>query len=119
MLAGSDSVSSQNRSPVIIVSLLEELIYRDGLRTALAGRDDASLEPLLRFLMKNLCNPRYTKLLVEIVNIILEMYGGVIAQSSLLEELMRKISDKVQEEVRLEQDLQEVMGIFELISSYA
>lgn len=69
--------------------------------------------------MKHLPNPRYTKLLVEIVNVVLEMYGGVIAQSSLLEDLMRKISDKVQEELRLEHDLQEIMGIFELISSHA
>jgi len=51
--------------------MLEELINREGLRIALAGRDDVSLEPIVKFIMKNIINPNYTELLVDVTNVIL------------------------------------------------
>jgi len=51
--------------------MLEELINREGLRIALAGRDDVSLEPIAKFIMKNIINPNYTELLVDVTNVIL------------------------------------------------
>jgi U3 small nucleolar RNA-associated protein 15 len=37
---------------VVITSLIQELIDRDGLKIALSGRDETTLEPILRFLTK-------------------------------------------------------------------
>jgi len=54
--------------------MLEELINREGLRIALAGRDDVSLEPIVKFIMKNIINPNYTELLVNVTNVILGKY---------------------------------------------
>ena len=51
--------------------MLEELINREGLRIALAGRDDVSLEPIVKFIMRNIINPNYTELLVNVTNVIL------------------------------------------------
>jgi len=51
--------------------MLEELINREGLRIALSGRDDVSLEPITKFIMKNIINPNYTELLVDVTNVIL------------------------------------------------
>lgn len=36
-------------NPVVVITLLEELIRRSGLTIALSGRDEKSLEPLLSF----------------------------------------------------------------------
>ena len=64
----------QNLPPVIIISLLDELILRDGLLSALSRRDDTSLEPILRFLAKHVLNPRYSGLLIDVVHVVL---GGL------------------------------------------
>ena len=34
------------------MSLVQELVHRDGLKIALSGRDEMALEPVLRFLTK-------------------------------------------------------------------
>ena len=39
-------------NPVVVITLLEELIRRSGLTIALSGRDEKSLEPLLAFTSK-------------------------------------------------------------------
>lgn len=51
--------SRQDIPPTTSFSLITELIHRDGLRTALSGRDDVSLEPILRFLIRNVTDTRF------------------------------------------------------------
>lgn len=53
------------------VSLIEELVHRDGLRIALKGRDEHTLYPILNFLDKNMLNPRYSVILVSVFEMIL------------------------------------------------
>lgn len=52
-------VQRQDLEPQVIVALLLELIHRNGLRIALSGRDDVGLEPILKFLLKHISDPRY------------------------------------------------------------
>jgi U3 small nucleolar RNA-associated protein 15 len=54
------------RDPVVVASMLEELVARRGLRTAVAGRDEAGAEPLLSFLVKHVADPRYASLLLDV-----------------------------------------------------
>jgi U3 small nucleolar RNA-associated protein 15 len=63
--------SSKTYNTAVVISMLEELINREGLRIALSGRDDVSLEPITKFIMKNIINPNYTELLVDVTNVIL------------------------------------------------
>lgn len=46
--------------------MLQELIQRDALRIAISGRDDASLQPLVRFLIRWINDPKYTSLLCDV-----------------------------------------------------
>ena len=57
--------------PIVTISLIEELIHRDGLRIALSGRDETTLEPILVFLIKHLTNPRYAITLLQMGDMIL------------------------------------------------
>lgn len=54
------------QTPVVVAAVLQELIHRDGLKQAITGRDDVSLEPLMRFLIRNIHHPRFTNLLVDV-----------------------------------------------------
>lgn len=57
-----------SHDPIVISSLLEELIARDGLLIATGGRTEESLEPLLAFLVKYVAEPRFASLLLDVAN---------------------------------------------------
>ncbi|KNC99269.1 snoRNA-binding rRNA-processing protein UTP15 [Spizellomyces punctatus DAOM BR117] len=114
-----DASLSGNHRSVIVISVLEELRHRGGLRAALGGRDDKSLEPVLRFIMKHISNPRYSNFLIDIANIILDMYEGVLGQAPLIDELIARIRKKVAQEIQLQERLNEVMGFMMTLLSAA
>lgn len=66
-----DEVLKRPFNPVVIVSMLDELVHRDGVRSALANRDENTLEPLLVFLHKYISNPKYSSRLIDVSNILL------------------------------------------------
>lgn len=55
-----------SQQPMVVAAVLQELIHRDGLKIAITGRDDVSLEPLMQFLIRNIHHPRFTNLLVDV-----------------------------------------------------
>jgi len=65
------SAALEMKTSVITVSLLEELDARGALQVALSGRNEDTLAPLLEFLMKNITNPQYSALLINITNSVL------------------------------------------------
>ena len=42
----------RRKSPEIVVSVMQELVRRGGIKSAVAGRDGSSLQILLRFIQK-------------------------------------------------------------------
>ncbi|KAJ1560783.1 snoRNA-binding rRNA-processing protein [Nowakowskiella sp. JEL0078] len=107
--------NSAKKSPLIVIALIEELIHRDGLRIALGGRDDLSLEPLARFLVLHINNPRYSKLLVNVANLVLDMYWDVIGKSTIIDELFSKMRSNVDLELKAQKSLVEVLGMLETL----
>ena len=65
--------NTQQVPPTTTFSLIQELIHRDGLRIALAGRDDVLLEPILRLLIKNVADPRFGEMTCDIGKILIGM----------------------------------------------
>ncbi|KAJ3299413.1 snoRNA-binding rRNA-processing protein [Borealophlyctis nickersoniae] len=112
-----DAAIMGGAGPVIVVSLLEELIHRNGLRIAVGGRDDRGLEPVTQFLWKYISHPRYTTLLIDVANVVLDLYANVAGQSPIIAETMHKLREKVLQEIRLQERLQEVLGLMDAIFS--
>jgi hypothetical protein len=54
-----------------VVSLIEELQRRNGLKKALIGREDISLRPILQFLYDYLLHPHYHSSLFPVVTLVL------------------------------------------------
>lgn len=63
--------------PATTVALIQELLYRDGLRSALAGRDDVLLEPILRFLLKYITDPRFGNTVCDVASLIIGVYHNL------------------------------------------
>ena len=85
------------------------------LQVALAGRNEETLAPLLEFLMKNVNNPHYSHLLVDLTNRVLDMYTPILGQSEVIDELFVKLRAKIASEVKLQKELQALTGMISLI----
>jgi len=109
----------KSRQPPLVASLLEELQNRNGLEAALAGRDDAALEPLLAFLVRFVTNPRFAPVLIQVCEVVLNLYAGQLGQSVMVDELFVKLSQQLREEVRLQKELVKVSGTLDLVLSAA
>ncbi len=109
----------REKHPLHVVSVLEELMQREALRNALAGRDDRELQGILAFTTKHISNPHYAATLVETASIIIDLYGSVCGQSSLTDELVVKLKHQVAAEIRLQEDVVKVLGTAQLLAAAA
>lgn len=116
-----DAALRKGVAPSVTFGLILELIHRsprggaEGLRRAIQGRDDVTLEPLLRFLLKHAANPQYVTLVCDTLNVIVDIYASVIGQSPLIDDLFGRIWAKVSDELRLQRELMQVRGSLEMI----
>jgi U3 small nucleolar RNA-associated protein 15 len=103
------------RQPLIVISMLEELSHRQAISIALTGRNEVTLEPILKFLSKYLCVPNYTPVLMEVCGIIIDMYTKIIGQSITVDELFKKLESTIRKEVTLQQKLLCMVGCLDTI----
>ncbi|KAI0638181.1 WD40 repeat-like protein [Trametes polyzona] len=117
--AALDSVLRKNVPPTTAFSLIQELIHRDGLRTALAGRDDVLLEPVLRLLLKHVTDPRFGEMVCDVANVVIEMYTPVLGQSPLIDTLFVRLRKKVTAEIRFQKELVKAKGALDMLLASA
>jgi len=105
----------KTRNPLVIVTVLEELSRRNGLVTALSGRDEASLEPLLSFAAKFISNPRFCHLIIKVSHTILDLYASVLGHSDAIDELFNKLQKHVRCEVAFQHSIMAVLGMLDAV----
>jgi len=96
---------------LVVMTVLEELYRRNGLRIALHGRTDAELLPTLRFIERNILDPRYSATLTDVMEVILEIYAGVLSQSPKVEQYLTSILQKVRRQLRFLREMALVEGM--------
>ncbi|RWS13740.1 U3 small nucleolar RNA-associated protein 15-like protein [Dinothrombium tinctorium] len=96
--------------PEKVVSLMQELIRRSALRSALAGRNDSHLMPLCEFLCKNLRDPKFTRILVDVALILTEIYTPYINRSKEMRECFSKLNKIVNMELAVMQQMMCISG---------
>jgi U3 small nucleolar RNA-associated protein 15 len=117
--AALDSALSSNLPPTTIVTLIEELTFRDGLLIALSGRDEVSLEAILNFIHRYISNPRYTCLLSKVLDLIMDSYTPLILKCPVLYEIFRKIRRKTRTELELQKEMHNLMGLMDMILGFS
>ncbi|RIB22952.1 WD40-repeat-containing domain protein [Gigaspora rosea] len=111
-----DAALRNGTQAILTISLLQELIRRDALRQAIVGRDDLSLEPLVKFLIRWINEPRYTSILVDVGNVIIDVYSSVIYKSPLIEKLIVNLHSKVKTEMNLQKEIAKIIGSLEMVA---
>jgi U3 small nucleolar RNA-associated protein 15 len=102
---------------VVVVSLIYELVLRGGLRTALGGRDDLSLEPLLAFVCKHITNPRYAAPLADVASLLFDLYGAVLGQSPVVDQMFVRLRRALTAELKLQRQLSALQGQVTLLAA--
>lgn len=94
-----------NRTPEVTVALMHELLKRNGLVQAFANRTQDSLARLVTFFNKYVSDSRFTRILLDIINVFIDVVEPTFMSLSpdvqrLLVELNRRLS--VEEELTCE-----------------
>lgn len=105
-----------NKTPHVTVTLLQELIRRKGLENALMSREDKSIAVLLRFLLRNIGDYRFTSTLIDVSNILLDTYEKRLDSASIeVLELLKKLAKRIKEEEELTLELASLGGAIRMI----
>ena len=81
------------------VTLLTALRHRSALRTALSGRDELTLQPILKWVCTHITDPRYVPLCVDIGTCLLDLYAADMGQSAAVNGLRTRLHQVVKREV--------------------
>ncbi|KAM8961750.1 U3 small nucleolar RNA-associated protein 15 homolog [Pelodytes ibericus] len=103
------------QKPEITVAVMNELKRRGTLKNALAGRDEKQLSLLLTFLLKNLVEPRFAPILVNVAEQIIDIYSPVFGQSPIIDKLFLRLKDLLDNEIDFQEELLEVLGMMDTL----
>lgn len=99
------------------LTLLTALRHRSALRTALKGRDEVTLLPILKWLNKAINDPRCVKLTTDIALIVLDLYAEHMGQSPEVDQLVRILHSKVRKGVDVSLSAWSTLGMIEMLSA--
>lgn len=100
----------------ITITVMNELKKRGKIRVALYGRDEISLLPILQWCVKNLDDVKSFNIICDYIGVILEMYGSLIDQCVVLEEIFTNLSRKINTEIKKCKEANEIGGMLELLT---
>lgn len=107
----------RTKSPEVTISVIQELIRRQALKSSLAGRDEKSVCTILKFLMKNLCDQRYVATVLDVVEMMLDLYEDHISSNRSLHDIFAQIRSTLTAEHELAVSALELMGTLDVIMS--
>lgn len=105
----------ENKSPDIIVSILEEFIRRHVLTIPLSGRNEVTLKPILLFLLKYIDHPNYMQTLISVSNVVLDIYAPMIGKSPQIDQIFLKLQKKIKKETEYQTKLFGLVGVLDLL----
>lgn len=107
------------RQPQAVIAVIEELGKRCGLTIALSNRDEESLDAILSFTTRFIDNPQYTSHLIGVAHILCDIYGSLLGQSAVVDELFAKLRAKVAMECAVQKMLLRLVGQIDYVMNTA
>jgi U3 small nucleolar RNA-associated protein 15 len=101
------------------LSLLTALRHRSALRTALSHRDEITLQPILRWLIKNISDYRITRLTTDVALVVLDLYADQLGRSEEIDALVDNLMTRVRVTVEASQIAWSVQGMVDMLTASA
>ncbi|XP_061477016.1 U3 small nucleolar RNA-associated protein 15 homolog [Rhineura floridana] len=105
----------RSKSPEVTVAVIQELNRRGTLKNALAGRDEKQLSVLLSFLISHVTEARFAPVLINVAEMIIDIYMHVVGQSSVIDQQFLKLQNLIEKEIDLQEELLEVLGMMDAL----
>ncbi|KAI1332577.1 WD40 repeat-like protein [Xylariaceae sp. FL0255] len=67
--------STKDHGPLTVLTVLMALRHRSALRDALEGRDEVSVQPVLRWVQMHIVDPRYVSICADVATHLLDLYS--------------------------------------------
>jgi U3 small nucleolar RNA-associated protein 15 len=87
------------------------------MRSALQGRDEATLQPILKWITKFVADPRYVNTVVGVAVLVVDLYSAQVGQSSEIDDLINRLHDRVRREVERAQQACQTDGMLHMLMS--
>jgi U3 small nucleolar RNA-associated protein 15 len=100
-------------SPLEALTLFAALRHRGALREALEGRDEVTVQPVLRWAARHVVHPQYSGVCIDIAMQLLELYGAYADDSAELADGFRILRARVMREVENAQMACQTSGMIE------
>ena len=107
----------KTKNEMVIASFFSEMIQRNDIEKCLSGYNEKTIQPLLLFLINNICNPHISHICVITSNCVLNLYGKLIGISKRFDDLVSQLSNKIKEEIEIQKNLRKLQGIIETFNS--
>ncbi|KAH6690586.1 WD40-repeat-containing domain protein [Plectosphaerella plurivora] len=85
--------------PIEVLTLLLALRHRSAMRSAMEGRDERSVQPILRWVAAHIVDPRYVSVCVEAGIHLIELYAEYAGDSADLADAFKLLRKRVVGEV--------------------
>lgn len=104
----------QNSNPEITMTVLMDLMRRQSIRAAMAGREGESLLQLLKFVTKYIGDPRFMKELTDIGLILLDLYGPKFNDPEI-KKRFQYFLHSIENQVEYMKKMMEIQGIIQTV----
>jgi len=105
------------RKPEYTYSLMMELVRREGLKGALAGREEKQLCNVLQFVNRYIADIRFSTMMIHVANLLMELYLPEHGMSSTVDQLFGDMKRRLDRELRYMENLMELQGAVDLVLS--
>jgi U3 small nucleolar RNA-associated protein 15 len=87
------------------------------MRSALQGRDEVTLQPILKWITKFVADPRYVSMAVEVAVLLIDLYSAQVGQSTEIDDLIGRLHNRVRREVERAQQACQTSGMLHMLMS--
>uniref|UniRef100_A0A672N4S1 U3 small nucleolar RNA-associated protein 15 homolog n=1 Tax=Sinocyclocheilus grahami TaxID=75366 RepID=A0A672N4S1_SINGR len=101
--------------PDVTVAVIIELKRRGTLKNALAGRNEEIRGCFCLLFFRHIFDPRFSRPLLMVGDIVLDLYQQVFHQSPVVERLLQRLMEVLGREAELQQELLQVLGILDTL----
>ncbi|KAI9833626.1 MAG: hypothetical protein M1819_003579 [Sarea resinae] len=110
-----DGVLTGPEPPLIVLTLLTALRHRSATRAALQGRDEVTLQPILKWIGKHIADPRYVRTAVDVGVLIIDLYSAQMGSSPEIDGLIKILHERVRKEVERAQQACQTEGMLSML----
>jgi U3 small nucleolar RNA-associated protein 15 len=110
-----DTALETGMPSLTILTLLTALRHRSAMRIALQGRDENTVQPIFKWVIKHITDPRYVSICVDSALLLLDIYAEHVGGSPELEKNIRELHQRVRTEVDRSQQACQTSGMLEML----